>query len=35
MYENEKMRRVETNPGMGEGEIKENNGGDEFTYDTL
>jgi hypothetical protein len=31
MYENGKMRPVETIPGMGEG-IKENDGGDEFNY---
>jgi hypothetical protein len=35
MYENVKMRPVETTPGMGEGEIKDNDGGGEFTYDTL
>jgi hypothetical protein len=34
MYENGKMRHVETIPGMrGEGEIKENAGGSEFDYD--
>jgi hypothetical protein len=27
MYENEKMRLVETVPGMGRGRIKENDGG--------
>jgi hypothetical protein len=27
MYENGKMRPVETIPGMGKGEIKENDGG--------
>jgi hypothetical protein len=27
------MRPVETIPGMGEGEIKENDGGGEFKYD--
>jgi hypothetical protein len=31
----EKMRPVETVPGMGEGEIKENDGGGEFNYDIL
>jgi hypothetical protein len=31
MYENGKMRHVETVPGMGRGEIKENNGGGELT----
>jgi hypothetical protein len=35
MYENGKMRPVETIPGMGrEGGIKEKNG-DEFNYDIL
>jgi hypothetical protein len=34
MYENGKMRPVETIPGMGEG-IKENDGGGEFNYDIL
>jgi hypothetical protein len=34
MYENGKMRPVETVPGMGE-RIKENGGGGEFNYDTL
>jgi hypothetical protein len=29
------MRSVETIPGMGEGEIKENDGGGEFNYDIL
>jgi hypothetical protein len=29
------MRLVETIPGMGEEEIKENNGGGEFNYDIL
>jgi hypothetical protein len=33
VYENGKMRHVETVPGMGEGEIKENDGGGEFNYD--
>jgi hypothetical protein len=27
------MRPVETIPGMGEGKIKENDGGGEFNYD--
>jgi hypothetical protein len=35
MYKNGKMRLVETIPGMGEEEIKENNGGGEFNYDIL
>jgi hypothetical protein len=36
MNENGKMRPIETIPGMGEGRrIKENDGGDEFNYDTL
>jgi hypothetical protein len=30
MYVNEKMRPVETIPGMGEGRTKENVGGGEF-----
>jgi hypothetical protein len=30
MYENRKMRPVETITGMGEGEIKENDGGGGF-----
>jgi hypothetical protein len=30
-----KMRPIETNPGMGGGGIKENEGGDEFNYDIL
>jgi hypothetical protein len=30
MYENGKMRLVETIPGMGKGGIKENDGGGEF-----
>jgi hypothetical protein len=30
-----KMRPVETIPGMGEGGKKENDGEDEFNYDTL
>jgi hypothetical protein len=29
------MRPVETVPGIGGGEIKENDGGREFNYDTL
>jgi hypothetical protein len=32
MYKNGKMRLVETIPGMGEGRIKENDGGGEFNY---
>jgi hypothetical protein len=32
MYENRKVRPVETLPGMGGGEIKENDGGGEFKY---
>jgi hypothetical protein len=36
MYENGKMRHVETIPGMGErGRIKENDGEGEFNYDIL
>jgi hypothetical protein len=35
MYENGKMRHVETIPGVGGGEIKENDGGGEFNYDKL
>jgi hypothetical protein len=35
MYVNGKMIPVETIPGMGEGEIKENDGVGEFNYDTL
>jgi hypothetical protein len=31
----EKWDIVETIPGTGEGEIKENDGGGEFDYDTL
>jgi hypothetical protein len=31
MYGNGKMKLVETIPGMGGGEAKENDGGDEFT----
>jgi hypothetical protein len=33
MNENGKMRPVETILGMGEGRIKENDGGGEFNYD--
>jgi hypothetical protein len=33
VYENGKMRPVETIPGMGGGRIKENDGGGEFNYD--
>jgi hypothetical protein len=33
MYENEKMRPVETIPGMREKEIMENDGGGELNYD--
>jgi hypothetical protein len=35
MYENGKIRPVETVPGMGVGGIKENDGGDEFNYEIL
>jgi hypothetical protein len=35
MYVNGKMRPVETVLGMGEGEIKKNDGGGEFNYDML
>jgi hypothetical protein len=35
MYINGKMRPVETIQGMGEGGIKENDGGSKFNYDTL
>jgi hypothetical protein len=35
MNENGKMRPVETILGMGEGRIKENDGGGEFNYDIL
>jgi hypothetical protein len=35
MYVNGKMRPVETIPGMGGWEIKENGGGGEFNYDIL
>jgi hypothetical protein len=35
MYENGKMRPVETLPGMEEEEIKENDGEGKFSYDIL
>jgi hypothetical protein len=35
MYENGKMRTVETIAGMWEGETKENDEGDGFNYDIL
>jgi hypothetical protein len=35
MYENGKMKSVETIPGMGGRGIKENDGGGEFNYDIL
>jgi hypothetical protein len=35
MYENRKMRPIETIPGMEFGETKENDGGGEFNYDIL
>jgi hypothetical protein len=35
MYENGKIRCVETIPGMGEGKIKENDGRGEFNYEIL
>jgi hypothetical protein len=35
MYVKGKMRPVETIPGMGEGRIKENDGGGDFNYDIL
>jgi hypothetical protein len=35
MFENGKMRPVETLPGMRGGEIKENDGGDKFNHDIL
>jgi hypothetical protein len=35
VYEYEKMRYVETIPGMEEGKIKENDGEVEFNYDIL
>jgi hypothetical protein len=34
MYENRKMRHVETIPGMGVG-VYENDGRGEFNYDTI
>jgi hypothetical protein len=35
VYENGKMRPIETIPGMGERGIKENDGGGEFNNDIL
>jgi hypothetical protein len=35
MYENGKMRHVETIPGMEGGRIKENDGRGELSYDIL
>jgi hypothetical protein len=35
VYDNGKMRPVETIPEMGEAGIKKNHGGDEFNYDIL
>jgi hypothetical protein len=35
MYINEKMRPIETIPGVGRGGIKENDGGSEFNNDIL
>jgi hypothetical protein len=35
MYENGRMRHVETNPGKGEGGMKENDERSKFSYDTL
>jgi hypothetical protein len=35
MNENGKLRPVETIPGLGEGGVKESDGGDEFNYDIL
>jgi hypothetical protein len=35
MYINGKMRPIETIPGMGEGRIKNNDGGDEFDNNRL
>jgi hypothetical protein len=35
MYENEKMRPVETIPGMETGRVKESDEVDEFNYDIL
>jgi hypothetical protein len=34
-YVNGKMRPVRSSPGVGGGEIKENDGGGEFNYDIL
>jgi hypothetical protein len=34
MYANGKMRPVETVLGLGGGKVKENDGEDEFNYDT-
>jgi hypothetical protein len=34
-YKNGKMRPLETIPGMGRGQIRENDGGSEFNYDIL
>jgi hypothetical protein len=35
MYENGKIRPLETTPGMGARGIKENDGGGKFNYDIL
>jgi hypothetical protein len=35
MHVNGEMTPVETIPGMGEGKIKENGGGNEFKYDVF
>jgi hypothetical protein len=35
MYENEKMRPVQTIPGMGEWRLNENYGGGESNYEIL
>jgi hypothetical protein len=35
LHQNGKMRQGEAMPAMGEGEIKENDGGGEFNYDIL
>jgi hypothetical protein len=35
MCVNGKVRPVETVPGMGAGEMRKNDGGGEFNYDTL
>jgi hypothetical protein len=35
MYENGEMRPVEAIPGIGEGRIKESDGGGKFNYDIL